>query len=133
MQEDIPFQLNSLQDEQAVFGVVPIVWEDPSLIIYAIGWSDFEGYMQKWNKTLLRRIIKEDNKAQSTKSEKEKGWSSPKGFWGSEVSFIDNTSSELFDQNLRNLIADIDWDEVTTRLDESLKFEQPQHSSICKI
>ena len=37
MQKDIPFQLNRLNDEQAVLGVTPIAWGDPTLIVYAIG------------------------------------------------------------------------------------------------
>ena len=133
MQKDIPFQLNRLNDEQAVLGVTPIAWGDPTLIVYAIGWPDFEGYMQKWSKTLLRWDIKEDNKTQSPKREEEKGCSSPETSGSGEVSFIDNATSELFNKNLKHLVVDLDWAEAAQRFDETLKIDQLWHSGICKI
>ena len=133
MQEDDPFGLNKSEDSQEIFGMMPIVLEDPPITIYAIGWSDFGACLQKFNKTLLSRIIKENNKIQSSKSKKGKGLSSPEVSRDSEDSFIDIVESELFDRNLTTLIADLDWNEVAERLSESLQIDQLQNSSICKI
>ena len=121
MQEDDPFELNKSEDSQEIFGMMPIVLEDPPIIIYAIGWSDFWGCLQKFNKTLLSRMIKENNKIQSSKSEKGKGLSSPEVSRDSEDSFIDIVESELLYRNLTTLIADLDWNEVVARLSEAYK------------
>ena len=79
--------------------------------------------MQKWNKTLLRWDIKEDNKTQSPKREEEKGCSSPEASGSGEVSFIDNATLELFNKNLKHLV-DLDLAEAAQRFDETLKIDQ---------
>ena len=132
MQKDNQFQINSIQNEQASSRIVHLVSEEPPLIIYAVGWSDFEKYMQNWNKNLLKQIIKENCKVQNSVSEEEKWFSAPELSRNSEDSFNDNVASELFDNNLRKLITDLDEEDISIAFDKDLLIVDPPSSNISK-
>ena len=132
MKKDNLFQINNMQNEQVFSGIVSLVSEEPSLVIYAVGWADFERYMQNWNKNLLKQIIKENNKVPNSVNEEEKWFSSPELSRGSEGSFNDNAIPELFGNNLRELIIGIDWEDISITFGKNLLIDNPALSNTSK-
>ena len=132
MKKDNLFQINNMQNEQVFSGIVSLVSEEPSLVIYAVGWADFERYMQNWNKNLLKQIIKENNKVPNSVNEEEKWFSSPELSRGSEGSFNDNAIPELFGNNLRELIIGLDWEDISITFGKNLLIDNPALSNTSK-
>ena len=132
MKKDNIFQINNMQNEQVFSGIVSLVSEEPSLVIYAVGWADFERYMQNWNKNLLKQIIKENNKVPNSVNEEEKWFSSPELSRGSEGSFNDNAIPELFGNNLRELIIGLDWEDISITFGKNLLIDNPALSNTSK-
>ena len=132
MQKDNTPDWNIVMDEGAILEIISLSSEDFSTIIYAIGCPEFEESMQKWSKNILTQIIKENNKAQDVMEEEKKGCPSPPAGRRSENTSTNNELSKLFENNLKELMTDLDWEEIARRFQSDLDLSNHQSENTSK-
>ena len=94
--------------------------------LYAIGWQDFEAIISKWPDNILGQLLETHAGMQSQKQEEMKHYPSSvaKKSWKSQSESL--KISELFDQGLKRLYADLDESSTFQRFDDILGTEKPQ-------
>ena len=76
--------------------------------LYAIGWQDIEAIISKWSDNILGQLLETHAGIQSQKQEEMKHYPSSAAQNGWKSQSESSKISELFDQGLKRLCADLD-------------------------
>ena len=131
MQKSHTSELSIIKDKEMIREIISLTSEEFYSIIYAIGCQEFEERMWSWPKNILTQIIKANRKVQVAEKEEQKSDSLPVTEKRSDSSTYDSDLPELFKSNLRTLLIDLDWDDITKRLQRHLDISnlQPENES----